>query len=285
MTLGDDAFVFSLAVDGSEHLKPDSVSQRYARLATRLGLSTTIHKLRHYSATELISAGVDVRTVAGRLGHGGGGMTTLKVYAAWVSESDQRAATSLFDRLPARPDTAADAVSRRVGDADSTYLRIAAELRTQIATGELPVGGPIPTHKQLAEQYGISAGTAHRVTTVLSSEGLVEVSRGRRARVLKQPPPSADAHVETVSPPTLAPALPYLPDTVFPETVGEGKPLLDLEIRRLGHTVKKLTTEADPKNARDLRQVFVHVIKRAGQHEAQIAEYEMDIRYSGEPKC
>ncbi len=32
--------------------------------------STT--SLRHYSATELIAAGVDVRTFAGRLGHGGG---------------------------------------------------------------------------------------------------------------------------------------------------------------------------------------------------------------------
>jgi hypothetical protein len=38
-------------------------------------------------ATELISAGVDPRTVAGRLGHGSGGATTLRVYAAWVSEA------------------------------------------------------------------------------------------------------------------------------------------------------------------------------------------------------
>ena len=48
----------------------------------RLGIETTAHKLRHYSATELIAGGVDVRTVAGRLGHGGGGTTTLRVYAA-----------------------------------------------------------------------------------------------------------------------------------------------------------------------------------------------------------
>ncbi|WP_218130031.1 tyrosine-type recombinase/integrase [Pseudonocardia oroxyli] len=33
-------------------------------------MDTTYHKLRHYSATELIAAGVDPRTVAGRLGHG-----------------------------------------------------------------------------------------------------------------------------------------------------------------------------------------------------------------------
>ncbi len=43
-----------------------------------------------------LSAGVDLRTVAGRLGHGGGGATTLRVYAAWVSESDRRAAEILL---------------------------------------------------------------------------------------------------------------------------------------------------------------------------------------------
>ena len=183
LELTDEAFVFSLAIDGSEHLKPDSVSQRYARLARRIGISTTIHKLRHYSATELISAGVDVRTVAGRLGHGGGGTTTLKVYAAWVSESDQRAASSLFARLPARPD--ADADPRVRGKA--IYERLAAELRAQIASGQLPVGAKLPTHKQLAQQYGIAASTAHRLIALLNSEGLVEVSRGRRAIVIRQP--------------------------------------------------------------------------------------------------
>ena len=183
LAVSDDAFVFSLAVDGSEHLKPDSVSQRYTRLARRLDISTTIHKLRHYSATELISAGVDVRTVAGRLGHGGGGTTTLKVYAAWVSESDQRAATSLFARLPSRPDAAVAQAPHSGGGA--MYPRIAAELRAQIASGELPLGAQLPTHKQLAERHGVSVGTAHRVTALLSSEGLVEVSRGRRATVIR----------------------------------------------------------------------------------------------------
>jgi DNA-binding transcriptional regulator YhcF (GntR family) len=187
LALNDDAFVFSLAVDGSVHLKPDSVSQRYARLARRLGISTTIHKLRHYSATELISAGVDVRTVAGRLGHGGGGTTTLKVYAAWVSESDQRAATSLFNRLPTRPNSVGGLAHQ-----EAPYERIAAQLRVQIASGELPVGAALPTHKQLAEQHLISVGTAHRVTAQLRSEGLVEVSRGRRAIVIQQPPVEAE---------------------------------------------------------------------------------------------
>jgi integrase len=100
LALDGSAYLFTLAPDASAHLKPDTVTQRYDRLAKRLGIVTTFHKLRHYSATELIAAGVDIRTVAGRLGHGGGGTTTLKVYAAWTSEADQRAATALSSRLP-----------------------------------------------------------------------------------------------------------------------------------------------------------------------------------------
>ncbi|WP_218603865.1 tyrosine-type recombinase/integrase [Pseudonocardia abyssalis] len=50
-----DGFMFSRDVDGSTHLKPTTVGQRYSRLARRIGIKTTIHKLRHYSATELIA--------------------------------------------------------------------------------------------------------------------------------------------------------------------------------------------------------------------------------------
>ena len=94
-----DGFVFSLAPDGSVPVRPNTITQRYRRLAKRLGIETNIHALRHYSATELIAAGVDPRTVAGRLGHGGGGSTTLRVYSAWVAEADQRAAAALAARM------------------------------------------------------------------------------------------------------------------------------------------------------------------------------------------
>ena len=103
VTLAADAYVFSLAPDASAHLVPDSVSQRYRNMASRVGLDTHLHALRHYSATELITAGIDIRTVAGRLGHAGGGTTTLRVYAAWVAEADQRAAAALGPRMPPRP--------------------------------------------------------------------------------------------------------------------------------------------------------------------------------------
>jgi integrase len=47
--------------------------------------------LRHFVATQLLSAGVDVRTVAGRLGHRNAA-TTLNVYAHFLAQSDRAAA-------------------------------------------------------------------------------------------------------------------------------------------------------------------------------------------------
>lgn len=172
----DDMFVFSPVPDASSPHGPRSLSHRYRRLALKLGLrSTRLHSLRHYSATELIAAGVDVRTVAGRLGHGSGGATTLKVYAAWVDEADRRAATTMAGIMPAP--VAAPRAPR------APYEVIAAELRDQIAAGKLRAGDEIPTIAELASRHGVAVGTAHRAIDLLRSEGIVEASRGRRARV------------------------------------------------------------------------------------------------------
>ncbi len=175
-------------------MKPDSVTQRYGRLAARLGIKTSIHKLRHYSATELIAAGVDVRTVAGRLGHAGGGSTTLKVYAAWVSESDQRAATSLFTRMPSRPQPTAATVVAPLAEARSPYEKIAVQLRDTIESGALAVGDPIPTVAKLAADHGVVVSTAQRAVSLLKAWGLIDAARGRRARVI-----SAGTASESVS--------------------------------------------------------------------------------------
>lgn len=89
------AFVFSNAVDGSECWYPDSVSRSFARLCRKAGLiDVRLHDLRHYVATMLLSAGVDVRTVAGRLGHRNAA-TTLNVYSHFLAESDRDAANVL----------------------------------------------------------------------------------------------------------------------------------------------------------------------------------------------
>jgi integrase len=101
----DDLFIFTglKALDHTEPYSPNAVTQRYKDMATRLGIETHLHALRHYSATELLTSGVDLRTVAGRLGHGGGGATTLKVYAAWVAGADRKAAELLASRMPPPP--------------------------------------------------------------------------------------------------------------------------------------------------------------------------------------
>ncbi|MFI6239295.1 tyrosine-type recombinase/integrase [Micromonospora sp. NPDC050795] len=67
ISLPSDGYVFSPDPEGGTPLVPDTATQRFSRMAARLGVTTNLHALRHYSATELIAAGVDVRTVAGRL--------------------------------------------------------------------------------------------------------------------------------------------------------------------------------------------------------------------------
>lgn len=62
--LDGEAFVFGPDVDGHSPIKPDTVTQRYRRMCKRLGWDMHIHQLRHFSATELVAAGVDIRTVA-----------------------------------------------------------------------------------------------------------------------------------------------------------------------------------------------------------------------------
>ncbi|MBV9010673.1 MAG: site-specific integrase [Pseudonocardiales bacterium] len=101
----DEWYLFSNDPAHSQPLHPDWVTHRYTAMAAEVGITTHLHALRHYSATELLAAGVDLATVSGRLGHGGGGATTLRVYAAWVAASDQRAAEVLGAKMPKRPRT------------------------------------------------------------------------------------------------------------------------------------------------------------------------------------
>ncbi len=174
-TVDDEAFMFSPAPDGSAPYAPQSLTQRYRRMATKLKLrSTRLHSLRHYSATELVAAGVDLRTVAGRLGHGSGGATTLKVYAAWVDEADRRAATTIAGVMP-KP------VPVQVPR--GPYEQIAEAIREDIRTGRLKPGDQLPTIAELAAANTVAVGTAHRATALLKDEGLIVVTRGRRAVV------------------------------------------------------------------------------------------------------
>jgi integrase len=96
--IADDAFVFSPHVDGGTPFRPDNVTGFFIRVRDGLGLKDVrLHDLRHFTATQLIGAGVDVRTVAGRLGHSDPSLT-LRVYSHVIEERD-RAAAAILGRV------------------------------------------------------------------------------------------------------------------------------------------------------------------------------------------
>ena len=68
-------------------------------MANNIGIKLTPKALRHFSATEMVAAGVDVRTVAGRMGHADPSMT-LRVYSHRRVQRDREAAAILGKSLP-----------------------------------------------------------------------------------------------------------------------------------------------------------------------------------------
>ena len=108
LELGGKTWLFSAQPDLSKPRDPSSLTRRYGRLVAKLGIQTQLKELRHYSATELLTAGVDLRTVAGRLGHGDG-TTTLRHYAAWVGAADKAADARIAGAVDFQtPTTSAD---------------------------------------------------------------------------------------------------------------------------------------------------------------------------------
>jgi integrase len=104
----DSGFLFAATVDGGRPLRADTWSHRFTRFRDGLGLgSVRLHDLRHFVATTLLSSGVDVGTVAGRLGHGSGGKTTLAIYSHFLREPDQAASAVMAAVLGSKGPTGA----------------------------------------------------------------------------------------------------------------------------------------------------------------------------------
>jgi len=83
---------------GRNPWNPDTMTHRYRRYARRIGITSSLKELRHYSATQLLEAGTNLSTVAGRLGHAEGS-TTLRFYAQFTRAADQRAAAVIPSQL------------------------------------------------------------------------------------------------------------------------------------------------------------------------------------------
>jgi hypothetical protein len=73
-----DAYVFSSDPLGATPWNPDWVTHKVAQVAAAAGVKLTIKALRHYSASQLLAGGIDLRNTAARLGHGADGATTLR---------------------------------------------------------------------------------------------------------------------------------------------------------------------------------------------------------------
>jgi len=109
----DDPFVLSYNANGATHVKPDRITNQFVGLCRRAARQTgepfrfRFHDLRHFAATQLVAAGVDIKSVSGRLGHATATMT-LDRYAHALTAQDRVAAVVLGRMLPNPQDTILD---------------------------------------------------------------------------------------------------------------------------------------------------------------------------------
>jgi integrase len=99
--LPDDGYLFSNDPSHARPWNPDWATHKVAEAADAAGVKLDIKGGRPYTASQLLAGGFDLRNTAARLGHGGGGATTLRQYADPVPEVDRRAAAYLA-KLTAR---------------------------------------------------------------------------------------------------------------------------------------------------------------------------------------
>lgn len=96
--IGPDCFVFSHDPACLEPWRPDYLTHAFDRARTGVGLKAVkLHHLRHWAATQMLSGGIDVATVAKRLGHSDPSVT-LRRYAHVIPAADREAA-DLLDGL------------------------------------------------------------------------------------------------------------------------------------------------------------------------------------------
>jgi len=198
LTLDEDTYLFSPDPACQRPWHPDHFSHAYRALADTVGIEEPLKNLRHFNATQLLAAGVDLATTAGRLGHSDGGATTLKFYADWIPATDRAAAEQLasgLDQLrsqarqpatarPQLPRTAAPTTdvfdSKPTGPV--TYTVIETALIDAIVAGRLQSNDQIPRLTDIAAWFGVSRSTAQRATTSLGAQGYLHRS-GHRWRV------------------------------------------------------------------------------------------------------
>jgi DNA-binding GntR family transcriptional regulator len=78
-------------------------------------------------------------------------------------------------------------------DRRKVFVRIADELREDIAAGRFPVGEPFPSIGDLVDRFGSAKATIERSLEVLRNEGLLASRQGSRTVVVAVPDTPAQA--------------------------------------------------------------------------------------------
>lgn len=81
-----------------------------------------------------------------------------------------------------------------LNDSRPSYQQVADGLRDAIRNGKLQAGDQLPTHRALAEEYGVASETAKRALRELRTEGLIVTRQGKGSYVR-----SAAEHADTRS--------------------------------------------------------------------------------------
>ncbi|MEV6445995.1 tyrosine-type recombinase/integrase [Amycolatopsis sp. NPDC051716] len=99
----DSGRVFTL--ENGDHLRPDSVSQRFRAIARSVGLPPVrLHAMRSGAASMALAAGVPMKTVSEMLGHASEAITS-RVYTAVGDELKREAMVAIGGLIPRRTGT------------------------------------------------------------------------------------------------------------------------------------------------------------------------------------
>lgn len=94
-----DGYILAPPTDPSSPRRPGWISSAWQRLCRAHGVNVRFHDLRHWSASNMLGAGVPIATASKRLGHSLSS-TTLNMYTRALPGSDAEAAQLLGELLP-----------------------------------------------------------------------------------------------------------------------------------------------------------------------------------------
>ena len=156
-------------------------------------------------------------------------------------------------------------------DKRDTVSRILAALHRRIVGGKLKAGTPLPPERELAAELGVSRFSLREGLRVAESQGLVEISRGKRTRVV----------VDSASSVVAAMDLTLRRGIASPLQLTEARLVVEVEVARLA--AERMT----PDLLAALQQTIDRYEQAAGDVETRVSQdlefHQLLARASGNP--